>query len=216
MAHQLIWVPDEKVAWAPAKVLEVKKGKSIRVQLNPLSGDGKEKKIEGDISSFETTTVDELSMECENLATLNSFNEGLILHHVKQRFSRGTIYTSVGTILVAVNPYRSLPIYEVDLMHTIWNKMKEEASLGDVPPHVFAIGAQALRKLQTEYSNQSILISGESGAGKTETTKRILEFISNVAKSRVSEDSNVPIETQILESNPTLSVAHCELFSQTL
>lgn len=172
--------------------------------MNPLSGDGKEKKIDGDISKFETTNADELSMECENLATLNSFNEGLILHHVKQRFSRGTIYTSVGAILVAVNPYRSLPIYEVDLMHAIWNKMKTEAALGDVPPHVFAIGGLALRKLQTEYSNQSILISGESGAGKTETTKRILEFISNAATSKVTEGDSVPIETQILESNPIL------------
>ena len=129
MSGHLIWVPDDKAAWAAAKVLEVKKGKYVRVQMNPLSGDGKEKKIDGDISKFETTNADELSMECENLATLNSFNEGLILHHVKQRFSRGTIYTSVGAILVAVNPYRSLPIYEVDLMQAIWNKMKTEAAL---------------------------------------------------------------------------------------
>jgi myosin heavy subunit len=207
---QLIWVPDDKQAWAPAKVVSVHKGKKksenyLKVIINPMSGDGgKEKKVEGLLEDFEYTSMDELSMEVENLANLNSFNEGLILHHVKQRFSRGTIYTSVGNILVAVNPYRSLPIYEKDLMHSIWNQMKSDTSLGDVPPHVFAIGGQALCRITRDFTNQSILISGESGAGKTETTKRILEFISNAAPSRASADSDVPIETQILESNPIL------------
>ena len=110
MSGQLIFVPDEKNAWVPAKVLEVKKGKYVKVQTNPLMGDGKEKKVEGNLADFETVTIDELNEECDNMANIRNFNEGIILHHIKQRFARGTIYTSVGNILVAVNPYRNLDI----------------------------------------------------------------------------------------------------------
>ena len=203
MSGQLIFVPDEKNAWVPAKVLEVKKGKYVKVKLNPLMGEGKEKKVEGDLANFDSVTIDELNEECDNVADIKNFNEGIILHHIKQRFARGTIYTSVGNILVAVNPYRNLDIYDKDLMSTIWSKISGGTDGSKIPPHVFAIGGQALYRMQKEYKDQSILISGESGAGKTETTKRILEFLSNTASSRASM-AGQPIETQILESNPIL------------
>ena len=65
---------------------------------------------------------DDLSRECDNLLELESFTEGLVLHHIKERFARGTIYTSVGAILVAVNPYRALDIYDEGMMLRIWEQ----------------------------------------------------------------------------------------------
>ena len=186
MSGQLIFVPDEKNAWVPAKVMEVRKGKYVKVKMNPLMGEGKEKKVEGSLDNFDTVTMDELNEECDNLANIKNFSEGIILHHIKQRFARGTIYTNIGNILVAVNPYRNLDIYDKDLMSSIWSSISEGTDQSKIPPHVFAISGQALNNMRKEYKDQSILISGESGAGKTETTKRILEFLSNTASSRAS------------------------------
>ena len=153
-------------------VQEAKKGKSVKVQTK----DGKEKKVEGPLTKYDTVSQDDLSRECENLVELDSFTEGLILHHIKERFARGTIYTFVGSILVAVNPFRRLDVYGEDTMMQVWNQTRDGRG-GGASPHVFAIAAQALYDLRETNRNQAVLISGESGAGKTETTKKILQFI---------------------------------------
>ena len=207
MSGSYIWIPDEKQVWAVGLVQEAKKGKSVKVQTK----DGKEKKVEGPLTKYDTVSQDDLSRECENLVELDSFTEGLILHHIKERFARGTIYTFVGSILVAVNPFRRLDVYGEDTMMQVWNQTRDGRG-GGASPHVFAIAAQALYDLRETNRNQAVLISGESGAGKTETTKKILQFISTMAAAvdtgvippKNTAEGSMSIEDQILGTNPIL------------
>jgi myosin heavy subunit len=129
---------------------------------------------------------------------LDELSEGAILHHVRKRFVNKTIYTNVGAILVAVNPFENLPIYgPADI--------KRCSDLMNPNPHVFVTGAVAYQQLQQNRKNQSVLISGESGAGKTETTKKVLNYLSCVAPgSKPKQDGDKSIEDKILQSNPLL------------
>ena len=104
------------------------------------------------------------------------------------------IYTYVGSILVAVNPYRMFDIYGLDTVARYENQV-----LGTLPPHLFAIGSTAYTRMATLHENQCIVISGESGAGKTESTKLIMQYLAAVNKS----SSNL-ITEQILEASPLL------------
>jgi myosin heavy subunit len=162
--------------------------------------DGKDVVKSGAITKYDAIAPGSLEEECENLVDLETFNEGIILHHVKTRFNKLMIYTYVGSILIALNPYKSLDLYGIPLMEGVMNKLKANQTL---PPHVYSIGATALYNLRTEGKDQAVLISGESGAGKTEATKRILQFLSTMAGS-TSSRVGVSVEKQILDSNPLL------------
>lgn len=118
---------------------------------------------------------------------------------MRKRYLHKKIYTFVGTILVAANPFEFLPIYDE-------KTIKLHLAVTDpafAVPHVFATGAAAYRQMRNNSRNQAVLISGESGAGKTETTKKVLAFLAAVASGEKA--SNEPgIEDKILESNPLL------------
>ena len=102
---------------------------------------------------------------------LDDLNEGLILHNIKQRFFAHEIYSAVGTILIAVNPFQRLPIYGAKVIDSYKNRGNHK-----MKPHPFLVAAQAFEAIfeSDGTAPQSILVSGESGAGKTETTKQCL------------------------------------------
>ena len=106
-------------------------------------------------------------------------------------FSFAQTYT--GSILVAVNPYQILPIYTADQI-----KLYKERKIGELPPHIFAIGDNAYSNMKRYRQDQCIVISGESGAGKTESTKLILQYLAAIS------GKHSWIEQQILEANPIL------------
>eukprot|EP01124_Arcella_intermedia_P018223 TRINITY_DN25196_c0_g1_i1.p1 TRINITY_DN25196_c0_g1~~TRINITY_DN25196_c0_g1_i1.p1 ORF type:complete len:1497 (-),score=422.99 TRINITY_DN25196_c0_g1_i1:6-4172(-) len=122
-------------------------------------------------------------------------SEPLILHAIKERAKLGKIYTNVGNILIAVNPYKILPLYtpeKMDLYSTRGDKV--------MPPHPFVIGDDCYRELLESGKSQSILVSGESGAGKTETTKVLLQYLAEIAGSRTAIEQRILSATPILEA----------------
>ncbi|XP_050087157.1 myosin-VIIa-like isoform X1 [Anopheles aquasalis] len=128
-----------------------------------------------------------------DMITLGDLQEYAILHNLIVRYRQKLIYTYTGSMLVAINPYEILPIYT----NTEIN-MYRDKKLTELPPHIFAIGDSAYQEMKREKRDQCIVISGESGAGKTESTKLILQYLA------ATSGRHSWIEQQIIESNPIL------------
>ncbi|XP_026725163.1 myosin-IB isoform X1 [Trichoplusia ni] len=123
-------------------------------------------------------------------------SEAAFIDNLKKRFNENIIYTYIGNVLISVNPYKNLPIYTEEKTKLYFKKAFFEA-----PPHVFAIADNAYRSLVYEHREQCILISGESGSGKTEASKKVLEFIA----ARTNHLRNVEtVKDKLLQSNPLL------------
>ncbi|XP_049304890.1 myosin heavy chain 95F isoform X2 [Bactrocera dorsalis] len=144
--------------------------------------------------------VDDIFSSCDgpqdhdDNCELMLLNEATFLDNLKTRYYKDKIYTYVANILIAVNPYREIS----DLYSSATIKKYTGRSLGELPPHVFAIADKAIRDMRVLKSSQSIIVSGESGAGKTESTKYLLKYLCH------SSDSAGPIEQKILDANPVL------------
>ncbi|XP_040499621.1 unconventional myosin-VI [Ursus maritimus] len=132
--------------------------------------------------------------DVEDNCSLMYLNEATLLHNIKVRYSKDRIYTYVANILIAVNPYFDIPkIYSSETIKSYQGK-----SLGTMPPHVFAIGNKAFRDMKVLKMSQSIIVSGESGAGKTENTKFVLRYLTE------SYGTGQDIDDRIVEANPLL------------
>ncbi|XP_070399828.1 myosin VIIAa [Nothobranchius furzeri] len=129
----------------------------------------------------------------EDMIRLGDLNEAGILRNLLIRYREKLIYTYTGSILVAVNPYQLLPIYSADQIRLYTNK-----KIGEMPPHIFAIADNCYFNMQRNNRDQCCIISGESGAGKTESTKLILQFLAAIS------GQHSWIEQQVLEANPIL------------
>ncbi|XP_061537095.1 unconventional myosin-VIIa-like isoform X8 [Phycodurus eques] len=135
----------------------------------------------------------------EDMIRLGDLNEAGILRNLLIRYSEKLIYTNcggrtyTGSILVAINPYQLLPIYTADQIRLYTNK-----KIGEMPPHIFAIADNCYFNMQRNNRDQCCIISGESGAGKTESTKLILQFLAAIS------GQHSWIEQQVLEANPIL------------
>merc|ERR1719342_1315334 len=148
----------------------------------------------------------------EDMADLTCLNEASVLHNIKERYYSGLIYTYSGLFCVVVNPYKRLPIYTEKIIEIYKGKKRHE-----VPPHVFAITDIAYRSMLQDREDQSILCTGESGAGKTENTKKVIQYLAFVAASKPKTNSHLPatqqnegslsfgeLEQQLLKANPIL------------
>merc|ERR1719394_997276 len=145
----------------------------------------------------------------EDMADLTCLNEASVLHNIKERYYSGLIYTYSGLFCVVVNPYKRLPIYTEKIIEIYKGKKRHE-----VPPHVFAITDIAYRSMLQDREDQSILCTGESGAGKTENTKKVIQYLAYVAASKPKSSSHTPsstegpnfgeLEQQLLKANPIL------------
>ncbi|KAI9709980.1 MAG: hypothetical protein M1820_003058 [Bogoriella megaspora] len=142
--------------------------------------------------------------KADDMAELTHLNEPSVVHNLSMRYQADLIYTYSGLFLVTVNPYCPLPIYTRDYINMYRGRSRE-----DTKPHIFAMADEAFRNLVEEGENQSILVTGESGAGKTENTKKVIQYLAAVAttdtpraKSGGRQISN--LSEQILRANPIL------------
>lgn len=160
-------------------------------QLQLIDDEGKEHKIKKDnsLKPMHPTSVKGV----DDMIRLGDLNEAGLLRNLLVRYKEGSIYTYTGSILVAVNPYQLLPIYTPEQVEQYTDRR-----LGDLPPHVFAIADSCFFNMRRNRKDQCCIISGESGAGKTESTKLMLQFLAAVSGQRSW------IEQQILEANPIL------------
>ncbi|XP_049335539.1 myosin VIa isoform X3 [Astyanax mexicanus] len=137
---------------------------------------------------------DDVNKHVEDNCSLMYLNEATLLNNVRVRYSKDKIYTYVANILIAVNPYYDIPkLYSSDTI-----KQYQGRSLGTLPPHVYAIADKAYRDMKVLKMSQSIIVSGESGAGKTENTKFVLRYLTT------SYGTGQDIDERIVEANPLL------------
>ena len=183
-----LWIPDDKNVYIAAKLL-ASKGSKHRVEVDDAVKTVKAKRCFPCNKYLLLRVVPDLTL-------LDDMSEPLILHNLKQRFEQqSNIYTEVGTILIALNPYtRSLDLYS----HAKLRRYRSRKMGEQLPPHIFNIAYDAYYGITSFQKAQSIVVSGESGAGKTEATKQCLQYLAAVA------GSSTGVEKKILKANPIL------------
>ncbi|XP_047184250.1 myosin heavy chain, fast skeletal muscle [Scophthalmus maximus] len=141
----------------------------------------------------------------EDMAMMTHLNEPCVLYNLKERYASWMIYTYSGLFCVVVNPYKWLPVYDTIVVQGYRGKKRIEA-----PPHIFSISDNAYQAMLTDRENQSVLITGESGAGKTVNTKRVIQYFAIIAmtgsKKADASASKMKgsLEDQIIAANPLL------------
>eukprot|EP00079_Xenopus_tropicalis_P019678 XP_012809631.1 PREDICTED: myosin, heavy chain 7, cardiac muscle, beta isoform X1 [Xenopus tropicalis] len=142
----------------------------------------------------------------EDMAMMTHLNEPSVLYNLKERYAAWMIYTYSGLFCATVNPYKWLPVYNPEVVNAYRGKKRQEA-----PPHIFSISDNAYQFMLTDRDNQSILITGESGAGKTVNTKRVIQYFATIAaigdkKKEEAAPGKIQgtLEDQIIQANPLL------------
>ncbi|XP_052412896.1 unconventional myosin-Ic isoform X1 [Carassius gibelio] len=133
----------------------------------------------------------------QDFLLLENYNsEAAFIENLRRRYREGLFYTYIGSVLVSVNPYRELEIYSKQNM-----ERHRGVNFYEISPHIFALADNSYRALRTERRDQCILISGESGAGKTEASKKILQYYTHICPTR---NNTHTIRERLLQSNPVL------------
>ncbi|KAM9570396.1 unconventional myosin-Vc-like isoform 4-T4 [Salvelinus alpinus] len=192
--YNRVWIPDEEHVWKSAEILrDFKPGDdTLQLQLE----DGTEMLYSLDTSSPQLPHLrnPDILVGENDLTALSYLHEPAVLHNLKVRFVESKIiYTYCGIILVAVNPYKQLHIYGDAVIHAYSGQ-----NMGDMDPHIFAVAEEAYKQMARNNKNQSIIVSGESGAGKTVSARYAMRYFAMVSKS----GSKTHVEDKVLASNP--------------
>ncbi|XP_043990731.1 myosin-6 [Gambusia affinis] len=180
------------------------------VKASIVSRDGD--KVTAQTEKGKTVTVKECDIhpqnppkfdKIEDMAMFTFLHEPAVLFNLKERYAAWMIYTYSGLFCVTVNPYKWLPVYNQEVVVAYRGKKRSEA-----PPHIFSISDNAYQYMLTDRENQSILITGESGAGKTVNTKRVIQYFASIAaaggKKDTGSEKKGTLEDQIIQCNPAL------------
>ncbi|KAG1930685.1 myosin-10 [Pimephales promelas] len=190
-SKKLVWVPSEKLGFEAGSIKE-ETGDECLVE---LADSGKKIKVsKDDIQKMNPPKFSKV----EDMAELTCLNEASVLHNLRERYYSGLIYTYSGLFCVVINPYKHLPIYTEEIVEMYKGKKRHE-----MPPHIYAITDTAYRSMMQDREDQSILCTGESGAGKTENTKKVIQYLAHVASSKTKKDQG-ELEKQLLQANPIL------------
>ncbi|XP_015512945.1 myosin heavy chain, muscle isoform X21 [Neodiprion pinetum] len=194
-AKKACWVPCEKEGYVLGEI-KATKGDVVSVSLPG-----------GETKDFKKDQLQQVNPpkyeKAEDMSNLTYLNDASVLHNLKQRYYHKLIYTYSGLFCVAINPYKRYPVYTQRCAKLYRGKRRSE-----VPPHIFAISDGAYVNMLTNSENQSMLITGESGAGKTENTKKVIAYFATVGASTKKEDNpnqkKGSLEDQVVQTNPVL------------
>ncbi|KAJ8002543.1 hypothetical protein DPEC_G00160000 [Dallia pectoralis] len=192
--YNRVWIPDTEHVWKSAEILrDFRPGdETLQLQLE----DGTEILYPLDTASLQLPPLrnPDILVGENDLTALSYLHEPAVLHNLKVRFVESKIiYTYCGIILVAVNPYKQLHIYGDAVIHAYSGQ-----NVGDMDPHIFAVAEEAYKQMARNKKNQSIIVSGESGAGKTVSARYAMRYFAVVSKS----GSKTRVEDKVLASNP--------------
>uniref|UniRef100_A0A1B6CAA5 Myosin motor domain-containing protein n=1 Tax=Clastoptera arizonana TaxID=38151 RepID=A0A1B6CAA5_9HEMI len=188
-----VWIPHPSLVWQGGEVVE-----------DYTKGNLKVKTDSGEVSTLSITSNENLPplrnpdilIGENNLTSLSYLHEPAVLYNLQFRFcTQNNIYTYCGIVLVAINPYTDLPIYNSETILEYRGK-----SMGELDPHIFAVAEEAYTKMEREQRDQSIIVSGESGAGKTVSAKYAMRYFATVGGSA----TETHIEKKILASSPIM------------
>ncbi|THF98798.1 hypothetical protein TEA_005046 [Camellia sinensis var. sinensis] len=197
-----VWAEDPEVAWIDGEVVEIKDRDATIVTTNGRT-------IVADVSSIYPKDTEAPPAGVDDMTKLAYLHEPGVLHNLASRFSLNEIYTYTGNILIAVNPFRRLPhLYDIHMM-----EQYKGAAFGELNPHLFAIADACYRAMLHEHGSQSILVSGESGAGKTETTKMLMRYLAFMG-GRSGAEGGRTVEQQVLEHLGTKGL--CEAIEKAI
>nr|XP_029492947.1 myosin heavy chain, fast skeletal muscle-like [Oncorhynchus nerka] len=195
------YVSDVKELYLKGLVTDRADGKCTVTVTNPdgTKQAGKEFK-EADVYQMNPPKYDKI----EDMAMMTYLNEASVLYNLKERYAAWMIYTYSGLFCATVNPYKWLPVYDMEVVNAYRGKKRMEA-----PPHIFSVSDNAFQFMQIDNENQSVLITGESGAGKTVNTKRVIQYFATIAVSGAKKEVDPgkmqgSLEDQIIAANPLL------------
>ncbi|KAK9764257.1 Myosin type-2 heavy chain 1 [Basidiobolus ranarum] len=206
-----VWLTDDVVGWISATV-SFKEVDAKTVKLSLTDDTGKEVKVELSLAKLQSGE-EELPPLCnpailegiDDLTSLSHLHEPAVLHNIRTRYERHNIYTYSGIVLIACNPFQKVSVYSEDVIQAYSGRNR-----GELDPHLFAIAEDAYRCMLREKMNQTVIVSGESGAGKTVSAKFVTRYFASAepdpANPRKVKDNGKlsQVEEQILATNPIL------------
>ncbi|XP_061077143.1 unconventional myosin-Va isoform X3 [Conger conger] len=191
-----VWIPDAEEVWKSAELTKDYKQGDTALQLQLEDETNLEHKLDPKTKNLPHLRNPDILVGENDLTALSYLHEPAVLHNLKVRFiDSKLIYTYCGIVLVAINPYETLPIYGTDIINAYSGQ-----NMGDMDPHIFAVAEEAYKQMARDERNQSIIVSGESGAGKTVSAKYAMRYFATVSGSA----SETNVEEKVLASNPIM------------
>ncbi|KAM3925899.1 unconventional myosin-Va isoform 11-T11 [Leptodactylus fuscus] len=194
--HARVWIPNSEEVWKSAEILKDYKPGDTVLHLRLEEGTDLEYRLDAKTKELPPLRNPDILVGENDLTALSYLHEPAVLHNLKVRFiDSKLIYTYCGIVLVAINPYEQLPIYGADIINAYSGQ-----NMGDMDPHIFAVAEEAYKQMARDERNQSIIVSGESGAGKTVSAKYAMRYFATVSGS----ESEANVEEKVLASNPIM------------
>jgi len=192
-AKKSCWVPDKVTHGYWEGLIESSDGDKVTVKLLET---GESKVFKKD----QVAQVNPPKFDCQDdMAGLTYLYDACVLYNSVIRYKNELIYTYSGLFCIAINPYKRFPIYTQRTMDIYIGKRRTEC-----PPHIFGVAEGSYQGMQQAGKNQSILITGESGAGKTENTKKVISYFASIGASTKKKEGEVGLEDKIVQTNPVL------------